>query len=210
VATVVAVRRAVLLALLVVVGLSAIAARPGSAHACECTAYDPAAAYAAADAVFTGETIEVRFGLDGGATASEPRQVFRVDQVFKGEVFELQSVVSSNADDACGLEWEQPGAIAIVFGSREGERAGLATMLPGELAADRCTTTALTAASVVTEFGQPFAPVPGVSPIGIEPPPASAGGDVHLSWEWVAVAVLALVGVAARVVPKRRPPLAPR
>lgn len=149
--------------------------------------------------MFTGETIEVRFGPDGDPTEAEPRQVFRVDQVFKGEVFEQQSVVSSGEEDLCGLGWEQPGAIAIVFGSRE----GAATIVPGELAADRCTTTALTAESVVPAFGPPFAPIPGVSPIGVDPPPPLVGGEVRFGWPWVAVAVLALAGVAVGVFPGR-------
>lgn len=149
--------------------------------------------------MFTGETIEVRFGPEGDPTQAEPRQVVQVDQVFKGEVFEQQSVVSSADEDLCGLAWEQPGAIAIVFGYREGAE----TMVPGELAANRCTTTALTAGSVVPEFGQPFAPVPGVSPIGVDPPPPLEGGEVRFSWEWVAVGVLALAGVAVGVLPRR-------
>jgi hypothetical protein len=198
-----AVRRVSLLALVILIGLTAVVARPGAAHACECTAYDAARAYAEADAVFTGETIDVRVGPEGDPTAAEPRQVFQVDQVFKGEVFEQQSVVSASGDDRCGLAWEQPGAIAIVFGYRDGAGSDVATMVPGELAANRCTSTALTAASVVPEFGQPFAPVPGASPVGIDPPPVPEGGDVRFSWEWIAIAALAVVGVAVGVVPKR-------
>ena len=184
-----------------VLAAGAVAARAGSVHACDCAAFDPAQAYAAADAVFTGESIEVRVGPEGEPTASERRHVFRVDQVFKGEVFEQQSVVSSIDERRCGLPWEAPGAIAIVFGHRRGSD----TLVDGELAAERCTTTALTAASILPEYGQPFAPLPGASPIGVAPPPLPEGGEVHLSWEWVAVAVLALAGVLAGVVPGRRP-----
>lgn len=183
-----------------VIGLAAVVARPGAAHACECTAFDPAAAFAEADAVFTGETIEVRFGANGDPAAAEPRQVFQVDQVFKGEVFEQQSVLSQTGDDLCGLPWEQPGAIAIVFGYREGAD----TIVPGELVANRCTTTALSPVSIVPEFGAPSAPAPGASPIGIAPPPAPVGGEVRFSWEWVAVALLAAAGIAVGVVPARR------
>lgn len=179
---------------------AAVVARPGTAHACDCVDFDPAQAYADADAVFTGESIEVRVGPEGDPTAVQRRHVFQVDQVFKGEVFEQQSVVSSTEESLCGLPWEQPGAIAIVFGHREGAD----TMVEGELAAERCTTTALTAASILPEYGQAFAPLPGASPIGVEPPPLPEGGDVHLSWEWFAVGALAVAGVAAGVIPGRR------
>jgi hypothetical protein len=180
---------------------AAVVARPGTAHACDCGAFDPLVAFADADAVFTGESIEVRVGPEGEPTEAQRRHVFSVDQVFKGEVFEQQSVVSSTEESECGLPWEQPGAIAIVFGFRQGAD----TLVDGELVAERCTTTALTAASVLPEFGEPFAPLPGASPIGIAPPPPPVGGDVHLSWEWFAVAVLAAAGIAAGIVPSRRP-----
>jgi hypothetical protein len=190
-------------AVVVIVALAMVAVRPRSAQACSCGAFDPATAYGGADAVFTGTAVEVRNAPAGDPAEFERRYVFDVDQVFKGEVFDQQSVVSHVDDAACGLSWDQAGAIAIVFGFGSGESGGLSTMIPGEYAAFSCDTVALTAASIVPEYGESAWPTPGASPIGVEAPPPPEGGSVRFSWEWVAVAVLAAAGVVVGAWPRR-------
>lgn len=194
--------RLVLAALTATVAIATVTAGPGTAHACSCSTYDPVAAYRDASAVFVGEAIEVRNAPPGDPMAGERRYVFQVSDVYKGEVPELQSVVSPVGDEACGLPWDQAGAIAIVFGTALD--TGLDTVLPGELATTSCTTGALGPASIVAEFGERRPPVAGASPVGIPPAAAAAGGEVRLSWEWVGVGALVVAGVGVGLWPRRR------
>jgi hypothetical protein len=175
---------------------------PGTAHACSCDGDTTIGErFAAADAVFVGEATEVRTARAGDPAEFERRYVFQVSDVFKGEVYEQQSVVSSTEQSACGLPWDQEGAIALVFGYTSGS----ATALPGELYASSCTTGALGVLPDLPEFALPGTPIEGASPIRIPPQAASPGGSVRLSWEWIAVGVLLVAGVGVGAWPRRRP-----
>ena len=147
---------------------------PGTAHACTCEGDTTIGErFAAADAVFVGEAIEVRTARPGDPAEFERRYVFRVSDVFKGDVYERQSVVSPTEETACGLPWEQEGAIALVFGSV----AGSATALPGELYASSCTTGPLGVLPDAPEFATAVTPIVGASPIRIAAQSASPGGS---------------------------------
>jgi hypothetical protein len=175
---------------------------PGTAHACTCEGDTTISErFAVADAVFVGEAVEVRTARAGDAAEFERRYVFRVADVFKGDVYELQSVVSSTEETTCGLPWDQEGAIALVFGYA----AGSATALPGELYASSCTTGPLGVLPDAPEFATARTPIDGASPIRIAAQEASPGGSVHLTWTWVAVGVLLLAGVVVGAFPRRRP-----
>lgn len=193
-------RRLVLAGCALVTMVAVVTARPMSVHACSCTAFDPVAELARADAVFVGEAVEVRTAPPGDPMAAERRYIFDVQDVYKGDVPQVQSVVSAVDSSACGLPWDQAGAIAVVFGSN----TGAATMIPGELSASSCTTYPLGPTSILPEFGPARAPLDAASPVGI-PPPAPPPGDegAHLSWEWIALGALVAVGAAVGVWPRR-------
>lgn len=175
---------------------------PGTAHACTCEGDTTIGErFAAADAVFVGEAVEVRTARPGDPAEFERRYVFRVSDVFKGDVYALQSVVSPTEQTACGLPWDQEGAIALVFGSVTGS----ATALPGELYASSCTTGPLGVLPDSPEFATVGPPIDGASPIRIAAQAASPGGSVHLSWTWVAIGVLLLAGIVVGAWPRRRP-----
>ena len=175
---------------------------PGIAHACTCEGDTTIGErFAAADAVFVGEAVEVRTARPGDPAELERRYVFHVSDVFKGDVYEQQSVVSPTEETACGLPWDQEGAIALVFGYTTGS----ATALPGELYASSCTTGPLGVLPDLPEYATAGAPVVGASPIRIAPQAASPGGSARLSWAWAAVGVLLLAGVAVGAWPRRRP-----
>jgi hypothetical protein len=192
--------RAGLLVLATVLATLATVSSPATAQACSCEAYDPKRSYDDADAVFVGETVAVRTAPEGDPAEFERRYLFDVTDVYKGEVYARQSVVSSTDVEQCGLPWDQEGAIAIVFGFAEGAD----TLVPGEFAATSCATTAFSPLSVVPEFGSPSPPIDGISPIGIEPPPTPEGGDVRFSWAWVAVGLLLVAGVTVGAWPRGR------
>lgn len=181
------------------VGFAAVAAvwLPGTAHACSCDVETTAdERLAQADAVFVGEALEVRTAPAGDPAEFERRYVFDVTEVYKGDVFARQSVVSSTEDSACGLPWDQEGAIALVFGYRDG---GFDSIVEGELGASDCTTDPWTPGAVPASFGEPSAPIDGASPVGIVAVVPGEGGEAHLSWEWAAVGLLFLAGVAVGI-----------
>jgi len=92
-------------------------ANPGSACACSCVEVTDAAAFAEADAVFTGT---LRGSDEHGFPHPESVTLeFAVDEVYKGEVSEVQGVLTSAADASCG--WLPPeGEAYLVYASEEG------------------------------------------------------------------------------------------
>lgn len=74
-------------------------------------------AAANADALFSGTLAEVLTPTGDTYISDDPeRCVFAVDDVFKGEVFESQSVVTPRDGASCGLEISGPGP-DMVFAS---------------------------------------------------------------------------------------------
>ena len=103
------------------------------AAACSCAAADTATYFADADAVFTGSLVsrDVDHPEWPVISSTDPAlHVFAVDGVFKGEVHELQGVVSAADGASCGLELSGDGPF-VVFASRDADlpedqyRAGL-------------------------------------------------------------------------------------
>ena len=91
------------------------------AAACSCAEADTATSFAAADAVFTGTLVsrDVDHPEWPVMSSTDPAlHVFAVDGVFKGEVHELQGVVSSADGASCGLELSGDGPF-VVFASRD-------------------------------------------------------------------------------------------
>ena len=95
-------------------------------------------AFARADAVFVGDWIET---LPGGvvpppASDDPQRLIFEVSDVYKGEVYARQSVVTAVDGASCGLELQGDGPF-LVFGRTTTSRfePGIED---GELAADLC------------------------------------------------------------------------
>lgn len=162
-------RRVLAVALLagtVVVGTSS------PASACTCGHEPDAAAYARADAVFTGVLVEVRTPADrGGYSSGDPeRFVFDVDLVYKGAVHARQSVVTARAPATCGLDISGSGPFVVyarTMMSASIEGTDTMNALDGELLSNLCSGTRLLAAQdLPSEFGPGFEPVAGSSPIG--------------------------------------------
>ena len=82
------------------------------AAACSCAAADTATYFADADAVFTGSLVsrDVDHPEWPVTSSADPAlHVFAVDGVFKGDVHELQGVVSAADGASCGLELSGDG-----------------------------------------------------------------------------------------------------
>jgi hypothetical protein len=127
------VRRSVVTVLLAALLTAAGLLVASPAAACSCAEADTAAHFADADAVFTGTLVSRDVDHPDWPTTSsaDPAlHVFAVDAVFKGEVHELQGVVSAADGASCGLTLSGDGPFAV-FATRdaalpEGQyRAGL-------------------------------------------------------------------------------------
>ncbi|MFC3491174.1 hypothetical protein [Glycomyces rhizosphaerae] len=95
-------------------------ANPGSACACSCAEQTEAEAFEAADAVFAG-TLTRRDG--GGFPLGSPDDPatleFEVDDVYKGDIAEVQGLLTSGSEASCG--WDPPvGEDYLVFAYLEG------------------------------------------------------------------------------------------
>jgi hypothetical protein len=105
----------------------------GPAMACSCAEATTAQHFAEADAVFTGTLVsrDVDHPDWPTSSSSDPAlHVFAVDEVFAGEVHEMQGVVSAADSASCGLDLTGAGPF-VVFASRDADlpdgqyRAGL-------------------------------------------------------------------------------------
>lgn len=74
---------------------------PGTAFACECAGISTARALGQADAVFRGSVVDAHEVGHGGDARTDLR--FRVDLVFKGDVYRDQVVATPRRPDGCGL-----------------------------------------------------------------------------------------------------------
>jgi hypothetical protein len=95
-------------------------ANPGSACACSCVEQTDAEAFEGADAVFTGTlTRSDEGGFLSGSSTDPTTLEFAVDQVYKGDVAEVQGILTSASEASCG--WEPPvGEEYVVFAYLEG------------------------------------------------------------------------------------------
>ena len=133
------------------------------ASACSCAGIPPpAAAFASADAVFTGRLIsrEVSHPNWPMVSSGDPAlHVFAVDEVFKGAVHEEQGVVSADSGATCGLELAGEGPFVVYATESDGRfTAGLcdgATPATAEEEAE------LRSLAGTTATGADAAPLPG-------------------------------------------------
>lgn len=148
-----------LLLALVAVGLVALTSvvHPSCALACSCLGITTKVAADRADAVFLGTVTAVQESRVGGERSVVLR--FDVSQVYKGEVYADQVVVTPADSAACGLTPEV-GTSWVIFanGAIQGE---------GRSAKLRLTTTLchgnLATAKPPTTLGRATAPLPGAS-----------------------------------------------
>jgi hypothetical protein len=151
------------------------------ASACSCAGIPSAgAAFASADAVFTGRLVarEVRHPDWPVISSGDPAlHVFAVDEVFKGVVHEEQGVLSADSGASCGLELSGSGPF-VVF----------ATGSDREYSAGLCGGTTPATAEIRTELRalaetppQPLAGAAGTDPSGPQWPVLAATGALVLA-----------------------------
>jgi hypothetical protein len=128
------------------------------ASACSCPPLTTVEYLRIADAVFTGTLVsrEVASGRPVTSSGDPALHVFTVDRVYKGEVREVQGVVSAASGASCGLELQGEGPF-LVFATRAGD-------LPaGRYSADLCGGTAPLTAGLQAE-------IDAVTGVSVEPP----------------------------------------
>ncbi len=165
------------------------------ASACSCGPVTDDEAFDHADAVFIATLQEVRLPDDivTFSSADPARFVFVVSTVFKGEVFEQQSVVTARDGASCGLEIGV-GQTVLVFARADIDPGvdGGAELAAGELSSNLCSgTRTLAGAPVPDSFGEGTGPVAGSSGVG-------DGGRWYLDADvwWGAALVAAMIGLA--------------
>jgi hypothetical protein len=170
-------------AILISAGL--VLAFPEAACACSCVGVTDEEAFDGAAAVFTGTLVDDGtpvFGRPGGIRTLE----FEVDDVYKGEVAELQGIAT--AGDGAGCGWELPaGEDYLVF----------ATISDGQLFASLC------GGSRAVEEGDAFL----LDQAAVAPVPGEADLNEAPTWPFVAgaVALIAAVTVVVWWRVRRRP-----
>ena len=166
--------------------------------ACSCVSFTDEQALENADAAFTGTLTEIITPAGDTYSSTDPeRFVFDVDEVFKGNVFARQSVVTARDGASCGLEISGPGPFMVFARSEsDGITNGAAD---GELYSNLCSgTRALSGGALPASFGAAASPAPGASAIGDS---GSQRSMVHIA---VVAGVLALLGAGYAVVVHRR------
>jgi hypothetical protein len=187
-----AVRRSLLTVLLAALFSAAGLIVASPAAACSCPVADTATHFADADAVFTGTLVSRDVDHPGWPVISstDPAlHVFAVDGVFKGEVHELQGVVSSADGASCGLELSGDGPF-VVFASHD----------PGlpedQYRAGLCGGTTTVDPAITDELTD-LAGVPAPDASSGSPP---AGGTAGLQGGGLSPVATALIGAGALVV----------
>jgi hypothetical protein len=182
----------------------AVFATSERAAACSCGLLTDDEALDYADAVFIGTLAEIITpGGTSYSSADPERFVFEVDEVFTGEVFARQSVVTARDGSSCGLEISGPGPFLVFAVTNDGFTSGA---VEGELYSNLCSgTRELGDSAVPAQWGDASPPIAGASPIG-----SSTSGFPPL-WILAAVgltaAAVAAVLIARRVsVAQREPP----
>jgi hypothetical protein len=165
----------------------AVFATAERAAACSCGLLTDDEALEFADAVFIGTLVEIITpGGTSYSSADPERFVFEVDEVFAGEVFARQSVVTARDGASCGLEISGPGPF-LVFAVTNDDFTGGA--VEGELYSNLCSgTRELGDSAVPVEWGDASPPIAGASPIG------TSSSGIPTLW------IVAVVGLAAAVV----------
>jgi hypothetical protein len=165
--------------------------------ACSCASFTDEEALENADAAFTGTLVEIitPAGDTHGSTDPE-RFVFDVDEVFKGDVFARQSIVTARDGASCGLEVRGPGPFVVFARTEDAITSGAAD---GELYSNLCSgTRVLTSGAIPASFGAASSPVPGASAIG------DSGTQRPIVQTAAIAGALALLGAGCAVAVHRR------
>lgn len=133
--------------------------------ACSCATFTEDEALVASDAVFTGTLVEVITPPgDTYGSADPERFVFDVVEVYKGEVFARQSIVTARDGASCGLEISGPGPFLVFARETDSVVSGA---VDGELYSSLCSgTRPLVSEAIPGSFGLGSAPRAGASPMG--------------------------------------------
>jgi LPXTG-motif cell wall-anchored protein len=160
------------------------------ASACSCAEGPVDVHFADADAVFTGTLVsrEVRHVDQGSQSSGDPAlHVFEVARVHKGDVHELQGVVSAAEGGSCGLELVGDGPF-VVFATRD---PGLAD---GQYGAALCGGTTSADEAILAEVAELAGAASGQDPLagaaGLEAPGEPPVGD----YLWIGAGVLLVLG----------------
>jgi hypothetical protein len=163
---------------------------PSTASACSCGELTDTTAVDSADAVFTGmlvDTVEPRWSPIA-SSGDSMRLVFDVDQVFKGEVFERQSVVTPRDEASCGWTPSSDGPF-LVFAT---DASIMSDAIDGELHAGLCSGTRAVPDGQPPEWlGPGSIPISGASPVGGQVLPAVVTGTAVAAGVALAVAATA-------------------
>ena len=195
---------------------------PGSAaQACTCampSTDNPQQGYMEwADAVFTGEIVDKRQikPVRVGPLGSAPRvYTIDVDTVYKGEVFDQQTLFAGGQPSACGRSFPASGEV-LIFGTVVRDKPGdkgddktPANQSPVRYSTYLCSGSELLEPTQVPDLGE------GYAPIGAEPAAATSVTDATIDTDdgasWVFPVALAAIAAAlfagvAVVVWRRRP-----
>lgn len=134
------------------------------AAACSCARPEPAEAFQQSDAVFIGQISEIRRPGSLMINEQEARYIFSVETVFKGDVYEQQSIVTHAQGPTCGLEITGPGQF-LMFATTNG--FGGPEPDDGEFASSLCSAnTSVDIEETAADFGDSYAPLTGASPTG--------------------------------------------
>jgi hypothetical protein len=133
--------------------------------ACSCATFTEDEALDASDAAFAGTLVEVITPSgDTYGSADPERFVFDVDEVYKGDVFARQSIVTARDGASCGLEISGPGPFLVFARETDSVVSGA---VDGELYSSLCSgTRPLVSDAIPASFGTGSAPRSGASPIG--------------------------------------------
>lgn len=180
------------------IGVSTLGiARPASA--CSCAQWTDDEAFAAADAVFTGALIDIQTPPGDSYSSTDPeRFVFDVDEVFKGDAFARQSIVTARDGASCGLEISGPGPFLVfAFTESDGITTGAAD---GEFYSNLCQgTRALASGAMPSTFNAGTPPVAGSSPVG-----SSETSSSTAPWIVSGAVLIAVVGAVALIAGRNR------
>jgi hypothetical protein len=172
---------------------------PRGAAACSCMPVTDEGAIENSDAAFTGTLVDVVTPAGDTYSSTDPeRFVFEVDDVYKGDVFARQTVVTARDGASCGLEISGPGPF-LVF-ARRGSDGLTGGAVEGELYSSLCSgTRSLAGGGIPASFGTASPPAPGGSP-EIDDRNDGAG----ISVVGVVGASLLLIGGGAVIATRRR------
>jgi|JI10StandDraft_1071094.scaffolds.fasta_scaffold454223_1 hypothetical protein len=172
-----------------------LALASGSACACSCAGLTDAEALRQSPVVFVGTLREVRRPTVMLSSGAPSRFLFDVEAVFKGEVHEVQSIVSSSDGASCGLELDV-GQRALVFATS----AISHDLAAGEYEAGLCGgTRPLVGSEQPAGLGEPVPALPGRSAVGED---GSWPSVIGRNWYWIVAGAVA--GIAAVVWLRRR------